>query len=470
MKSKPDLQMEINLRTKGWGISIQGDRLLLSAVRNRFNRLRFVGHAELANYPQKSDEEIREFIDEFVDEHRLKRGEAFLGLSRREVRVQMVEFPLEAAESLDEVLGYQIENLFPGNYDQYEFFHQILGRFDQLIVMVIAVKKEVMGRVFAEIRRWNLNLAGVALEPCALVNGLSRLAPEQFKETSYAVLHLLPGCIELDLVRDGRLVVTETIDWASDTLERDLVGGLERAFSAARLDPNDVDRYLLSGSPQGEEAQFLHDQVGIEFDTMEDSLGQSIPPEALMGASLAITGVFDKVALPLNLLPQNLRKRHRHLPLLIAAVLVMMAGSYFLYNEYRDYVRIKKDLEFVLNQSQRLKARVEGLSTVILEHETKQEEVTTYHKFRFSDGMSLKLLSELTQTLPDHTYLTSFSIRDGDQLTIQGESEEPFAVRSKLQSLPFLTNVDTKNAITPGRNPDKKKFTFGAKILLEELK
>ncbi len=467
---KPDLQMEINLRTKGWGISVHSDRLVLTAIRNRFKQIRLAATAELENLSQKSDDEVREFIDDFIDEHRLKRGEAFLGLPRRQVQLQLVEFPLEAAESLDEVLSYQIENLFPGNYDQFDFFHQILGRYDQLIVLVIAIRKEDMGRIFAEIRRWNLGLAGVALEACAWLNAMARLKGDQFLNQKYALFHFDQDSLELVIIRDGRLVLDEWIEYRDDHLEDDITAGLERAFSSGRVDPNELDLFLLSGAAPDRALDFLRDQVGIQFNTLEDSMGKSIPPSSIYGTGLAITAVYDKVPLQLNLLPQNLRKRHRHLPLLIASFVVFVFMAYFFYGEFRDFKKIKRELAFAKTQSQRLQERVEELSAVQLDFFTKEEQVKTFYKFRHSDGVALKLLYEITQALPDHTYLTSFSVRSGDQLTIQGESEEPFAVRSKLQSLPFLSDVDTKNAITPGRDPSKKKFTFGARIVLEALK
>ncbi|MCB1043079.1 MAG: PilN domain-containing protein [Acidobacteria bacterium] len=470
MKPKADLQMEVNLRTKGWGLAINQDRLVLTAVRNRFNQIRFVASAVLEDLSQKSDEDVKQFIEDFMDEHRLKRGEAYLGMSQRDVQLQMVEFPLEAADSLDEVLEYQLENLFPGNYDQFDFFHQIVSRHEQLAVLVIAIRKEVLGAMYARINRWNLQLAGVTLESIGLTNGLTRLEGEAHATQKVAVFHFATEAIELTIIREGKLVLSERIRIAKETLHRDLMAGLEQAFSEARLDPNEVDKFFLSGAVDEEAEMMLRHQFGFRFDPLKDSLEKEIPPESVIGVCLAITAVFDKNPLQLNLLPQSLRKRHRHLPLLIASFVGVLVCVYLLYGEYTSYKKIDEELTFTLQQSERLKGRVEELSALQLEHETKSDAVKSFYKFRYSDSMALKLLSELTNALPDHTYLTSFSIRDGDQLTIQGESEEPFAVRSKLQSLPFLTDVDTKNAITPGRDPVKKKFTFGARIQLEALR
>lgn len=470
MKFNREFNVDVNLRTRGWGITVIGNDMHLTAVNNRLNRVRFRAHAVLEHYAKKSDEEVRAFIHEFIEDHKLKRAHGFLGLSRNQVSIQIAEFPLDAEENLDEVLEYQIENIFPGDFENFDFFHQLIGKAEQLRVMVVAVKKEVMGRLFAEIRKYRLALSGMTLNAFCVANMLGKKNGGQLDQAKVVVFHFDAEGMEVITIRNGKLLGTQYIALTDDDFKDPMVRGLEECLSRTRIDPNEVDAFLLSGTPQEAHLQFLTQDIGITFQPMQDSYAQEIPPEAFSGFALAKTAVFDKVPLALNMLPGQLRKKHSYLLPIVAAVILVLGGSYVVLQKFKTSSELKRELTFIRKQNADLEEQLQTLTAIQVQHDAKQEEVKAYEKFRYSEGMLLKLLVHLTKTLPDHTFLTSFSIKDGDKLTISGESEEPFAVRSQLQALSVLRAVDTANAITPGRDKRKKKFTFKAEIVLEALK
>ena len=82
-------------------------------------------------------------------------------------------------------------------------------------------------------------------------------------------------------------------------------------------------------------------------------------------------------------------------------------------------------------------------------------------------GSSLPaILNTLTNYLPGDTYLTHVQIKNGDELTLQGESDEPFDVQRSLASCDILSDVRTGGAITSGKNRDgKRRFMYKATII-----
>ena len=97
-------------------------------------------------------------------------------------------------------------------------------------------------------------------------------------------------------------------------------------------------------------------------------------------------------------------------------------------------------------------------------YDEKMVVLTAYDGYRYSEAMALKVLKLLSIELPEHTFLNSISVKKGNQLTINGESEDPYQVRSHLQSLKPLTKVEFSGPVSPTRDKSKKKFTLVADI------
>lgn len=467
---RTDLQMEVNLRRRAWGLSLTGRDLHLSAVQNKFNAARFKAHAVLEDFAQMEDADVRAFIEGFLDEHKLKQTRAFLSFPVDQVLIHMAEFPSDALETLDEVLEYQLENIFPGNYDAHDFFHQVISKGEVLKVMVIAVKKEIMGKLFSQIRKWDLRLSGITLDCLAQFNMLGKLGNDAFKRSRIMLLQFDRSHLQMVGFRLGRFAGEYHFDFDADQLDATMVPGLEEGFSRCRMDPNEVDGFICAGAPRARVKSFLEEDIGMPLESWRDSYGEEVPAQALPAFSLAVTALHDHLPFQLNMLPVPLRKKHRQGPLIIVSLAAILLLGYFGYQQFGEYRTLRKERQILSHQIEQLEEQIQQLSAVQMEHATKQEEVDSISKFLYSDALLLKVLNVLSRELPVHTYLTSFRINDGNQLTLTGESEEPFAVRSHLQSLPILRNVDTANAITPGRDKSKKKFTFKADLILEALK
>lgn len=470
MNDRKPMSTELNLRTRGLGLAVDGSNLTAVAVHNKFNKLNYQGHEHLEAFESLQDEEVVEFIEEFQAKYKIKRSDTMLVIPRSEIDVQFADFPAEAGASLDEAIEYQLPNYFPGDIEGYDFFHQVIHRGDNLRVMIIATRKEYLGHAFSYLRRYKLKLSGIGLSTLALVNGLAKSDNPRFTQERIVVFHFHHGALEMIALNCGTLTTTTLIpladeaEFQSDIFMRDL----EDAFSRARMDPNDVNTYLWTGSAPEVVHHLLQVDLMFPKDTWKDTHGVTIPSDALPGFGAAVTTLKDKVPFGFNYLPEKLRKRHKRLPVMLAALLVPILLLSLLVMEYREYSEIANEANMLEQRVEEVKERAFALSDARTRFEEKQQELDLFLRFQ-TNQMLVRMLLNLAQELPTHTYLTSMNIKDGNQLTLIGESDNPFEVQRILQNSPYLKEVDASRPTTTTGN-GKKRFTYTAVIMLEALR
>ena len=469
MSQKPKLSLDLNFRTRGWGIDVDSRQIRLTAVHNQLNQLQYKGQLVIEDYPSMTDEAVQDQVDEFLAANKVKRGDAVMVLPRNLAMIQVVEFPLEAKDNLEEVMEYQLGNFFPGDLSEYEFFPQVIGETDQLKVMIVAVKKEHLAQHFGYKHRWNLKLAGLGLGSFLMVNGLAKTDSVRFHRSKTVAFVYYADGLEILALNEGKLAGSYYFE-TGDCDRDDLVRHLEQSFSQARMDPNEVDHFLEVGTAQPALRAFLVDEVGIVFSEWTDMAGTAIPTEAMVGFGAAITAIQESNPLNLNMLPDNQRKRHKRLPVILAAAVLGLLGLFFLVSEFNAYRDLSKEAKLQDRRYNQVMEMMNEISTAKTDYENKVEELKLYKAYR-TTGLLIKVLTSLSQSLPDDTYLTNFQVKDGSELTIQGESDDPFRTQRILSEMPFLKDVEPGNAITSGRNRDgKKRFMFKANINLEALR
>ena len=80
------------------------------------------------------------------------------------------------------------------------------------------------------------------------------------------------------------------------------------------------------------------------------------------------------------------------------------------------------------------------------------------------------LLHRITLDLPNDIHLTHIQIKNGSQITLQGEAGDPNEVKRSLEQSPVLTDLQPGNAITTCRNRDgKRRFLYKANLNFDEL-
>jgi len=87
---------------------------------------------------------------------------------------------------------------------------------------------------------------------------------------------------------------------------------------------------------------------------------------------------------------------------------------------------------------------------------------------RANEISSLKLIDEVTQIIPDDTWLTRFVMKAGE-LQLQGESSNASSLIQTLDSSAYFTKVQFRSPVTQNRSTGKDKFHLSAKFKQERI-
>ncbi len=79
---------------------------------------------------------------------------------------------------------------------------------------------------------------------------------------------------------------------------------------------------------------------------------------------------------------------------------------------------------------------------------------------------SIALINEVTQIIPDDTWLSRFVMKE-NELQLQGESSNASSLIQTLESSPFFTNVQFRSPVTQNKISHKDKFNLSATFTRE---
>jgi len=100
------------------GIELAGRDLRIAVLQARFNKLRLLRSAEIADFLDLPAEEQKEALAKAIKEHNLAHGLVFLSLPHDRGMVRQMEFPIEVSEKLKSAVELQIESLCPWSADE----------------------------------------------------------------------------------------------------------------------------------------------------------------------------------------------------------------------------------------------------------------------------------------------------------------------------------------------------------------
>lgn len=87
---------------------------------------------------------------------------------------------------------------------------------------------------------------------------------------------------------------------------------------------------------------------------------------------------------------------------------------------------------------------------------------------RITEMSSIKLIDEVTQIIPDHTWLTRFVMKSGE-LQLQGESSNASSLIQILESSEYFTKVQFRSPVTQNKISNKDKFHLSAEFARENI-
>ena len=195
------------------------------------------------------------------------------------------------------------------------------------------------------------------------------------------------------------------------------------------------------------------------FDTALAQLGALAP--VLAGAD-----VEDAAGLPagVNLLPEIARAASRapnrglHLALAATAVVALVLGAWLVLDNRRAAAdAFAAQVESRADEARRVAAGRQQLVDLVAG-------ITTLYNTSARRPTALEVMADVTERLPDNTYLEKLAI-EGDRLTLIGFSPEASGLVARLQGSPLWRNPALSGALQPDPRTRMDRFTLTAELL-----
>ncbi|HSR52704.1 MAG TPA: PilN domain-containing protein [Acidobacteriota bacterium] len=460
---------KLNTFENATGIVVDDQRLQIVSVSKGLREVKLKGAATIDNYAEMTPDELSEAVKAKMSEAGISTESIILGIPRDQLIVRNVELPLEVEENLDQVVHFQVEKFEPVEGEA--SFH------DYCVVSRDETRNKIELQIF-------LAPPQTVEEPLALLEelGLTPLAARISGHSLGHLLHLHPDGFPQD---DPSLIIEARPDRvvfnlcagpsdfqsgqfrpAGDKIEtRQVLAELSRFLSNIDLPGDGLSRIYFCGS----EAPALMEEMGADlegcellFDRLELKTGavtRSGLEDMADALGLALSGLTRRGAF--NLIPSE-RRLKRTRPSLVPSVvlglvLLLTAGAVVA----RDYVQNERLLDQLRQEVATRRNGVDESLRMRNQIDERQAQIEQLRSMLTGNQSVLRVLRELTEQIPDNSYLESISMQN-ESLNITGHSEKASHLLTILNKSKCLENVETR-FIIPGAN-NKEKFRFEAQV------
>jgi general secretion pathway protein L len=449
------------------GINIESNRVSLVYLKRSLKELFLAAHAvyPLAKEdPEENTAEIRRFVNEFMEEHKISSADIFLGIRRDLTILRYIELPSAVKENLKGTLSYEMEKYVPLPVGDIYFDCQIIAEdkeANKLKVLLIVVRKELIDPYLDRENQFGAGISGIEINSTALANYLS-CKPNTPNGDACAIVCLGKEHLELSLIKKRLLHYSRhvKIDKKAGDLHGLVLEELELLRKTIGLEQGRL-KVVLFGPDADSVVEMLKEREDIGLCPLE--LSQTgIPSDVLAPAyGLALKGI-EKAPMEINLLPVGLRKKvsrigyYTMFVLAGLAILSLLAwgGSYLL---HQKLVSDKFDSEI-----KQLGTEVASINLTQAKLKELENRIDAMNALRGRHVPVLSVLVDLSKDIPTGAWLEriAFTDKGGD---IEGYADSASALIPLLAASPLLKDVAFLSPITKGKD-GKERFRIGFKV------
>jgi Tfp pilus assembly protein PilN len=456
------------------GVEIQNNRLAMASVKKAFGKFTVRSHLVIDGYLDVPRVDLLSRVRQFVKSNGFNQESITVGIPRDQVVVREIELPIEVEENLEEVVRLQIDKLEPSEEEASFCDFQMIDRDEKagrVLIQVIMAKRAYVEEVLSLFREFELFPASIKYSGVGLGNILKAHADGYAEKNPVLVVRIDSEKAELLVVTDKQQLFSETtripaasvtVDWLVEEIS-DLISRIPEpldSFSGLYLLGDSSSAVIDELRQRIPDAELLTSKLSLKHKGISKSeLGELAAP-----IGLAISCFSRKKSSKVNLIPPDLRvveARTTVVPTFaLGALLILMLGGLVTrdYFQGRDLaVQIEgtvRSLEGQVGEVFDLRDRVEQRKAELLELQDLLED----------RQQTLLLLRDLTDRIPDDTYLQNLQIQ-GQQVTLQGYSEQASRLPPLLLESPLLENVKTNWISQDPRNAGKERFNMAANIV-----
>ena len=393
--------------------------------------------------------------------NKVRTREIFLVARQSDVLQKIISLPKTTMENLQQVLEYELENHFPFALEQMYFDHTILNQRQPLKtdidVLVSVITRDRFDKYREMIDMTDLNM--LSMEPPLTARGslFQWLQGNGLVPSSLMVLDRHSRGMDMDLCLPAYWQHQSILTYPS------LYDGVKKwMFQCENTSNKQVQKekgteetpFLCMNDIQVEES-FLTEMEEyfprLELTEILSETGLTKAESGSMYAFGAALGALWRRRLHLNFIPATERKKQRRIALYLFIVLlsiVVLLGSAVL----------TKPLIQAMVQYKELRTRISELSKQVKAVEKKRNLLNELKKrvepLSKKDRLDvLMVLKELTNIIPQDSWLTQFSLEDR-RIRIRGESENANALIPLLETSMYFQEATFSSPVVKRRGKD----------------
>ncbi len=455
------------------GVEILPDKLVFVGLRKGFQGYTLKQQAVIDNYRELSVTELRNQLRPALQANGFNRTNLIAGLPDEQVSVRLLELPLEVEENLSQVIRFQVDRFEPAEEEKSYYDYVILSRDEsqkKLLIQVAMVRQSVLDEYLTLLKEINLYPAAVRFSGIGLHQILALHEDGFPKKEPCIVLSVNQETVEtVVIVGPDRFFSDKVMVENGPPTPEHVLEQVYGFLSRLRLSNPMIGRIYVTGELATETCDGLRQHVtDCELLTqrlrLKDKERAARQPELLPAVGLAASSLSKSSGARFNLIPEARRiigDKSSIIPTVVLLVLVLILGAAA---AVRGYWQQKQLLADVQQQIQELRPRVDEVMRLRQEVENRQAEVTELRDMLKGDQKILLVLKDLTERLPDDTYLNNLQIERG-QVTLYGFSD---AATNLIPTLRASSHVKSVQQRYITRDPVTKKEKFQFDVVLKD--
>jgi Tfp pilus assembly protein PilN len=433
------------------GIEIAGEDLRIAVLRAFGGKRRLVRMDTLTGFAALSEEDRASALAAHFKTHRLSNFNVHLSLPGTSGVTRDLEFPASVVtgDALRSAVALQVENLSPWTLDEIYWdcvWEPPAKGARSVVVHVGIVPRAVLDPWIGLFRSARLALTGASLSSLSWAHGVMVLWGTK---RPVMVLAAENNYVEGAIIRDDRIYAI----YLPGTDPTQLVqASASQLMRSSRVDSVEQLRLVSHGAAGA--------STGLESEGLPIE-GSGSSASAFGAISAALLG-HVRSGFRLNLIPAALRHQRNLLQLVptyaLIGLLVLLGLVAWLREPFQQSIYAQQ----LDNEARRLAIEVRAVS----DQEARLNRISD--RLKVLDGLTrgrdanLEALRELSRTLPQGTWLTSYAYQD-NVVTITGFSDSAASIQKLLEDSTIFRDVQFASSIL--RDPSgKDRFTLRASI------
>lgn len=415
---------------------------------------------------------LRQAVLSLLPHFSVGKDSLYICVPQEQAVVQKLFLPQAAENNLRQVLEYEIERQLPFRRDDIYFDFMPIGKQgDKIGVYVFAIPKKSLAHILDVLGSFGITPDGVETTVTAIANYL--LFCRGDLSNPAFILGRQNEAWEMVGVRMGvngwkrraELLFSHSLpqaDWAQGPGKEILQECL--AQSPTLFGWGEVEGFFRSTAENGEALKY-EDLVAVGNQRLAGG-GNIAHPHLLPAFGAALRGLRES-SFAVNLLRQGGAtesggKALSGINAVLLGLLLISTLAWGVSYPVKDEIRLRQ----LQKENQKLAPSVGALRREETELQKARKEVSFFADFDQRKGEVLRILDELSKTVPTNAYLSNLRYRSGN-VEIQGSAENASALIPVLERSPLFENVGFNAPSNRGRD---NRETFSLKADIEKPK